>query len=223
MIYFILNEQNNHVKIGFSNNPDKRLSTLQTACSHDLKLLLSFYGDREVEKYLHNKFKKYHVKNEWFDYNDQIKDLILYLTHFTFEYFVNHYCTNFKEYYVSHYCTNFKEYLENNSIIDFLNIYFDLEEMDFKTVYNIFLSWYMLQIAFKQNKIIDNYPQYNDFKSFEEECDGIWVSKRDFIQKIFFHRIDYKNIIKIAFNQPNFRTVTDIFYAKLTNNNNSPK
>lgn len=187
MVYFILNKENNHVKIGFSNNPDKRLGQLQTSCSHDLKLILSFYGDKDVEKYLHNKFKQFHIKNEWFEFNEKIEDLIYYLNDFSYEYFI------------SHYCSNFKEYLINNSIIDFLEIYFDLIELDFKIIYNIFLTWYMLKIAFNQNEILDKYSNYKEYKSFEEECDGIWTTKRDFIQKIFFHRIDYKNILKIAY------------------------
>ena len=98
-LYFISTTRKNVVKIGIAKNPNKRLKTFQTANYEKLIILrviqvptrnLAF----ELEKALHQKFKKYHIRGEWFkltptiinfienyqtDNPSVIEDFILYL------------------------------------------------------------------------------------------------------------------------------------------------
>lgn len=57
--------RNEHaVKIGKSKDPIKRISGLQVGSASDLKVVMIFDGD--CERALHKRFKKYHIKREWF-------------------------------------------------------------------------------------------------------------------------------------------------------------
>lgn len=53
-VYFISN--GNFVKIGITNNPEKRLNSLQSANSSKLFLLYYMEGNERIEKVLHNIF-----------------------------------------------------------------------------------------------------------------------------------------------------------------------
>jgi len=65
-IYFIRESDRERVKIGLSENPKKRIKALQTSSPTKLDLLKVIEGDETKEYYLHNKFKDYHIKGEWF-------------------------------------------------------------------------------------------------------------------------------------------------------------
>ena len=75
-VYLIENEQG-HIKIGFSGNPDKRLSQLKTGCP-SAKLLHKFIGAMQDEKHLHSLFSGKNIDKEWFRLNgsdiEEIKD-----------------------------------------------------------------------------------------------------------------------------------------------------
>lgn len=74
MIYII--ELENFVKIGFTEDPVRRLNTLQTTLPMDLNVLLVIMGGRKLEKALHYKFRDLRVRGEWFIFNDEILDYI---------------------------------------------------------------------------------------------------------------------------------------------------
>lgn len=67
MIY-IIQDENNHVKIGHSNNPESRLKTLQCGTKSKLYLLKTIPSSNAMrhELCLHNLYKKYHIHGEWF-------------------------------------------------------------------------------------------------------------------------------------------------------------
>ena len=70
-VYFIATKRKNAVKIGVAKNPDKRLKTFQTANYQELIILRVIkVANRDLafklEKALHQKFKKYHIRGEWF-------------------------------------------------------------------------------------------------------------------------------------------------------------
>jgi len=71
-IYAILNKADNVVKIGFSNDPNKRLKQIQPYTIHPLQLLLTFVGDHHVERSIHEELKDYHVSAEWFKYTPEV-------------------------------------------------------------------------------------------------------------------------------------------------------
>ena len=69
-VYFI-QQGRGSVKIGVSDDPEKRLRTMQTGNQKPLRLLGSVpFQSRsdafEVEKYLHEKYSHYRSKGEWF-------------------------------------------------------------------------------------------------------------------------------------------------------------
>jgi len=70
-VYFIRNQTNRCIKIGVSDDPDRRLSNLQTANSDLLELLgfitCSRADDADyLEGLLHAYFGKHRVRGEWF-------------------------------------------------------------------------------------------------------------------------------------------------------------
>jgi hypothetical protein len=65
-VYFI--RQGDWVKIGYSANPHKRLSGLQTSNPKPLTLLKTIKADQSYEKHLHNQLMYANVRGEWFDY-----------------------------------------------------------------------------------------------------------------------------------------------------------
>jgi DNA-binding XRE family transcriptional regulator len=64
MIYFI--EQDGMVKIGFTKNPSKRLSALQSSNPNELIVRLVIDGTLEDETKYHMQFKDRHIRGEWF-------------------------------------------------------------------------------------------------------------------------------------------------------------
>lgn len=77
MVYFILNRELNHVKIGYTKELYKRLSSLQTGNSVELEIIhvIPYYTMNE-EYYLHQYFSSLLIKNEWFSYGSAIKHFI---------------------------------------------------------------------------------------------------------------------------------------------------
>jgi hypothetical protein len=71
MIYFIRSQ--NYVKIGYSRDPWRRISDLQTGNPHRLEMLAVTPGDFLMESELHKLFDKYNENNEWFLYNEKIQ------------------------------------------------------------------------------------------------------------------------------------------------------
>lgn len=54
------------VKIGYSENPKRRLLHLQTATPYDFELIGAHKGSREQEQYLHKTFAHLRHRHEWF-------------------------------------------------------------------------------------------------------------------------------------------------------------
>lgn len=77
MIYFILAPEVDRVKIGKSKDVKARLKTLQTGHSQDLCLIMTVDADDSFEFELHERFKAYHVRGEWFQMSEEIADYIL--------------------------------------------------------------------------------------------------------------------------------------------------
>lgn len=66
-VYFIKAKcEGNPIKIGYSIDPKKRLKSLQTASPVKLKLVKAIPGNRDTERNLHRRFKKYRIRGEWF-------------------------------------------------------------------------------------------------------------------------------------------------------------
>lgn len=81
---YIIADQNNHIKVGISKNPDKRIKQLQTG--HPTKLQLIYVEEFEcsrnhllkIEELVHRKIsEKYkHASGEWFEASsNQIEEI----------------------------------------------------------------------------------------------------------------------------------------------------
>ena len=71
-----MNETRNEVKIGYSKNPNCRLSSFKTGTTDDLTLLGVIYGTLEDEQKLHKRFAQYKIKGEIFRYEGFLKEYI---------------------------------------------------------------------------------------------------------------------------------------------------
>lgn len=76
MIYFIVQEDK-YVKIGLSERPEDRLGEFSKGNGAELKLWLTIPGEKKEEFILHNEFKDFRIKGEWFSFNAVIKDSVL--------------------------------------------------------------------------------------------------------------------------------------------------
>ena len=76
-VYLVQNLIRGHdkmiVKIGVSEDTLDRIKSLQTGNAFKIEEIASFDAGREAfkhERYLHNKFKKYHRYGEWFEFDE---------------------------------------------------------------------------------------------------------------------------------------------------------
>lgn len=78
IVYFILDTYSNSVKIGYTTikGLKKRLETLQIGTPYELKLLGATWGDKKVEKLIHEQFHSSHIRGEWFHYTKELEDFI---------------------------------------------------------------------------------------------------------------------------------------------------
>ena len=76
MIYFIKNIVTGNIKIGFSENPRKRLRDLQTGSAEKLVLIKTIEGNQELEQQLHENFSHCRLDGEWFSPADEILEFI---------------------------------------------------------------------------------------------------------------------------------------------------
>ena len=71
-MYVIREKGTSYVKVGITNNVERRLRTLQTANPHDLELVYFFNGPprtiKGYERIIHKKLKAMgrHIRGEWF-------------------------------------------------------------------------------------------------------------------------------------------------------------
>lgn len=72
-VYFIVAKGLNRVKIGYSCDPTRRLRELNTASPVELIIHRRMVGNEQIEKELHSRFSKYRIKNEWFQFHNEIK------------------------------------------------------------------------------------------------------------------------------------------------------
>lgn len=66
MIYFIKGAISGRIKIGKSNDPERRLRALQTGSPEPLELLGTIPGGLKEERILQKKFKRFAMHGEWF-------------------------------------------------------------------------------------------------------------------------------------------------------------
>ena len=75
-VYFIQEENNGLIKIGYSDNPKDRLRSLQVSSPNKLKIIKVVDGNFDRERFIHYKFSKFSVRGEWFSPNSELVEYI---------------------------------------------------------------------------------------------------------------------------------------------------
>ncbi|MDG2063869.1 MAG: GIY-YIG nuclease family protein [SAR324 cluster bacterium] len=65
-VYYIQEEMEGNIKIGWSEDPIKRLQQHQTSNSRELRMLVYVKGSPDYEKEIHRKFQTSKTTGEWF-------------------------------------------------------------------------------------------------------------------------------------------------------------
>jgi hypothetical protein len=73
MIYLIADKQRMYCKIGKANAPVQRLDEIQVGCPLDLEIVCIVQGSFSEEKELHEQFKQFYIRGEWFRYDTTIE------------------------------------------------------------------------------------------------------------------------------------------------------
>lgn len=75
-VYFVQAADGGPIKIGWTENPERRVEQLQASTHQELRLLDYILGDRRVERALHDLLADYRVRGEWFDDCLVVRDAI---------------------------------------------------------------------------------------------------------------------------------------------------
>lgn len=65
-VYFLYAKKAKRIKIGYSNNPKKRICAIQTSSPEKLIQLAVLKGERELEQAIHVRFHYLRENGEWF-------------------------------------------------------------------------------------------------------------------------------------------------------------
>ena len=80
-VYIIGNRKEGYYKIGVSNNPEKRLNSVQTGCPFRIELINVYEETKQwpayrLEHELHIAFRAYNTYGEWFKFTDSEYELL---------------------------------------------------------------------------------------------------------------------------------------------------
>jgi len=75
-VYFVEAVGAKRIKIGWTTDPRNRLDTLATASPFPLEQIKVTYGDRDTERWWHQKFEDLRVHREWFRATPRLRDAI---------------------------------------------------------------------------------------------------------------------------------------------------
>ena len=75
-VYFM--RAGDSIKIGVSQNVTQRVREIRTANSSDIHLIGALVGGRHLEGILHHRFRKHHIRGEWFklDILPEVLDMV---------------------------------------------------------------------------------------------------------------------------------------------------
>ena len=76
-VYFIQETETGAIKIGTTKELQKRLQGLRSSNPNELKLIATISGDSRVERALHHRFDRAHIRGEWFR---PVPELLAYIS-----------------------------------------------------------------------------------------------------------------------------------------------
>lgn len=74
MVYLIVCDETQTAKIGVSDNPEKRLRSLQTGHPYTLRIECVMDGDESRERIFHENFRDTRLRGEWFLYTPEMSE-----------------------------------------------------------------------------------------------------------------------------------------------------
>ena len=74
LVYFAICE--GFCKIGYSSEPRKRVLGIQSNCPFEVRLLVAIVGGRTKERELHERFKDYKSRGEWFRFEGELQEFV---------------------------------------------------------------------------------------------------------------------------------------------------
>lgn len=74
-VYIVIGDNSQHIKIGYSGNPEKRLKSLQTGTAEKLSIAKTWIAWKADESRIHRKLAQYRKHHEWFDLDVQSASL----------------------------------------------------------------------------------------------------------------------------------------------------
>ena len=77
IIYFVQCGKDGPIKIGYTQNLKQRMSAMQVYNPHRLKVVCVFQGGSFVESELHEIFKQYRIRGEWFEFSNGFRETAL--------------------------------------------------------------------------------------------------------------------------------------------------
>lgn len=85
LVYFLANMDKSTVKIGFTTNLKKRVAVLQTGNHDRLEVCAFISAPQVVERLLQQSLEPFRIRNEWFDHDACVDDLIRKIEDFEIE------------------------------------------------------------------------------------------------------------------------------------------
>lgn len=84
---YVIEHPHGFYKVGISNDPERRLKSLQTASPYELELVATVDTENSngLESLLHDRFAKYHYRDEWFELPDKQVSEFKEMNHINFE------------------------------------------------------------------------------------------------------------------------------------------
>lgn len=184
MVYFILNRELNHIKIGYSKDIHIRVKQLQTSCSNELELYSFVDGDYKIEKLFHKHFKKYHIRNEWYSFDKNIEQFVYYIDSIRIS------LDDCNE-------KNNKNFKISDFKIDVFETFFDLMELEGFQILNILKIYRNIQNIYNSHIKEDKLHSIEYCENCQEDLNEL---KYHMICDIFFHQVNYKQILELCEN-----------------------
>jgi hypothetical protein len=87
-VYFVECGHGGPIKIGVAIDPAKRLNAMQMHSPHEMIIVGTCAGARELEQALHAEFAAYRIRGEWFERTENLMHRVQALCEWSAEYIV---------------------------------------------------------------------------------------------------------------------------------------
>lgn len=177
-VYFFKHEKLSPIKIGYTNKdtPKKRYESFKTYCPYNA-LIVGFIktkNAKELEYFLHEKFKDKRLKGEWFDIS--VDDVENCINLYSSDDFINSRNEFYLKFIENELPSNKLKNETSQEFIDFLDFYDLIKgvKYDKKQLYDIFNNDLVSRKKFSE--WLEKYAHYNNFKVLKGKSNKLrWI------------------------------------------------